>query len=342
MKHILTLFSLILFTIALQAQTVITVDNTTGSGADYTSLQAALDDANPGDTLQVHSSPNDYGAITIEKSIYIIGTGHNPAANSDIEVANISTITLKSNCANTTINGVYMTHVNVGTPIVDISDITFRNCRVTGAINGSNNANVHDWVIEGNLFVYGSINPNLSYNWLVRNNLFYTTTYSFSNMNSSVTMSNNLVIVAGNNLFNGCTGTTVNNNIFYVTAGATIIGLNNTVLSASNNLTYAGNGASLSNFPGTDNLNNVDPVFINATNAGILNYYSNNYRSEPGSPADNAGTDGADIGLYGGTFGYHQDGKPSDVPYMLSLGIQNPSLEAGELLNVIFSAQKNQ
>lgn len=342
MKHLLTLLSLIMCTVIIQAQTVITVDNTTGSGADYTSLQAALDDANPGDTLQVHSSPTSYGTITIEKSVYIVSTGHNPAANSDIEVASTSTITLKSNCANTTINGLAIPTINIGSPIVDISDITIRNCRITGAIYGSNNANVHDWVVEGNLFVNGSINPNLSYNWLVRNNLFYTTSYSFSNMNSSVTMSNNLVIVVGNNLFNGCAGTTVNNNIFYVTAGATTIGLASSSLSASNNLTYAGNGASLSDLAGTDNLNNTDPMFISASNAGITNYYTNNYRVESGSPAEDAGTDGMDVGLYGGTFGYHQDGKPSDAPYMVSLGIQNPSVEIGELLNVIFSAQKNQ
>ena len=88
----------------------------------------------------------------------------------------------------------------------------------------------------------------------------------------------------------------MNNNIFYVTGGATTIGLTGSTLSASNNLTYAGNGASLSNFPGTGNLNNVDPMFISATNAGIASYYSNNYRVELGSPAENAGTDGMDIG----------------------------------------------
>jgi len=342
MKNLLTLLCLIMCTLVIEAQTVITVDNTTGSGADYTSLQAALMDANPGDTLQVHSSPTTYGAITIDKSVYIIGTGHNPAANSDVEVANIAHITLKSNCANTTVNGVQLTSVGIGTPIVDITDITFRNCKITSSITASNNANVQDWVIEGNLFVYGSINPALSYNWLIRNNIFYTNYYTFSNLNSSVTMSNNLVILTSDPLFNVCDGPTVNNNIFYVTTGATSIGLASTTLSASNNLTYAGNGASLSNLSGTDNLNNVDPEFINATNAGIGNFYSNSYWSEPGSPAEDAGTDGTDIGLYGGAFGYHQDGKPSDVPYMLSLGIQNPSLEAGELLNVIFSAQKNQ
>ncbi len=342
MKHLLTLLCLFIFTLTLEAQTVITVDNTTGSGADYTSLQAALADANPGDTLQVHSSPTDYGAITIDKSIYIIGTGHNPAANSDIEVANISAITLISNCSNTTISGVQLTSVAIGAPIVDISDITIRNCKITSSINGTNNGNVHDWVLEGNLFLYGTINANQSYNWLIRNNIFYTNYFAFSNLNSSVTINNNLVILTNNNLFNVCDGPTVNNNIFYATQGATVIVLNSTTLSASNNLTYAGNGASLSNFPGTDNLNNVNPMFINATNANISFFYSNDYHSEPGSPADNAGTDGSDIGLYGGAFGYHQDGKPSEVPYMLSLGIQNPSLEAGELLNVIFSAQKNQ
>ncbi len=342
MKNLLTLLSLIMCTVIIQAQTVITVDNTTGSGADYTSLQAALLDANSGDTLQVHSSPTAYGAITIDKTVYIIGTGHNPAANSDVEVANIAHITLKSNCANTTINGLQLTSVSVGTPIVDITDITFRNCKITSSISGVSNGNVQNWVIEGNLFVHGSVNAASSYNWLIRNNIFRTNYYAFSNLNSSVTISNNLVIITTDNLFNVCDGPTVNNNIFYVTSGATTIGFTSTTLSASNNLTFAGNGASLGNFPGTDNQNNVDPEFISATNATIGNYYTSNYWSEAGSPAEDAGTDGTDIGLYGGAFGYHQDGKPSDIPYMLSLGIQNPSLEVGELLNVIFSAQKNQ
>jgi hypothetical protein len=342
MKNLLTLLSLIMCTAILDAQTVITVDNTTGSGADYTSLQAAVADANPGDTLQVHSSPTSYGSIDIDKRLYIIGTGHNPSANSDIETADLVTITLKSNCANTTINGLRFSTLNVGAPIVDITDITVRNCRITSAIIGADNVNVQNWVIEGNVFHYGYLNANNSYNWLIRNNIFYSNYYSFYNLNSSATITNNLIIETANVLFSTCDGPTVINNIFYVTAGSTAIGLTSTTLSASNNLTYAGNGASLSNFPGTDNLNNTDPMFINATNAGIANYYSNDYHSESGSVADNAGTDGTDIGLYGGAFGYHQDGKPSDAPYMVSLGIQNPSVEVGELLNVIFSAQKNQ
>jgi hypothetical protein len=342
MKNLIpfVLFSLLAFTV--KAQTSYTVDNTTGSGADFISLQAAIDAANSGDTLLVHSSPTSYGNVDVNKTLYILGSGHNPNANSNFETTTVGVFFLVGNCPSVVINGIELSQVRCGTPYVDISNITIRNCKISSYIQGEDDPNVLDWIIEGNVFNGGYLYNNYSYNWLVRNNIFYSSWYSMYYFNSSTTFTNNLFICANNNLFLYCNNPTFNNNIFFVTGSSTGIGFDNSSITANNNLTFGGNGAEVNDLPGDNNLNNVDPMFESANNSNISSYYSSDYHPGTGSPLVDAATDGGDIGLYGGNFGYHPDGKASNFPYMLNLDIQNPSVEAGELLNVIFSAQKNQ
>ena len=343
MKNLFTLILVCLVAFGMNAQTSWTVDNNTDSGADFTNLQTAVDAASAGDTLHIHSSPTSYGTVNLNKEVYFLGSGHNPSANSDGNTANIGNIYLSGNCANTTFNGLVIGGISVSSPINNISNITLRNNKFTGQVSGSNNPNVLDWLVEGNLFQNGAyIDAQHSYNWLIRNNYFYATWYIFYNVDASCTLVNNLIVCANDLLFTNCNNPTINNNIFYVTGSSTGIGFNNTSITASNNLTYAGNGITLPDFPGTDNLNNVDPDFTGADNSSISYWYSADYHPDTESPLVDAATDGGDIGIYGGNFGYSQDGKASNFPIMLNLDIQNPSVEAGQLLNVIFSAQKNQ
>ena len=55
--------------------TVLRVSNVSGSTAPYSTVQAALDAAQEGDTIMLDASGTDYGKITITKRIALIGPG---------------------------------------------------------------------------------------------------------------------------------------------------------------------------------------------------------------------------------------------------------------------------
>ncbi len=72
----------------IYGQHLIRVNNDPAADADYTSLQAANDDALPGDTIYVEGSPTNYDGANIDKKLIIIGPGYFLADN-DSTQANV-------------------------------------------------------------------------------------------------------------------------------------------------------------------------------------------------------------------------------------------------------------
>ncbi len=77
---------------------IITVDNKIPSIGQYSTLQAAHDIANNGDTIQLMPSGTPYNAISITKSIKIVGCGWQPSSNFFIRGTDLNgTLTIASN-----------------------------------------------------------------------------------------------------------------------------------------------------------------------------------------------------------------------------------------------------
>ncbi len=340
MKKIFTFLILGLSSCLMLSQSTITVDNSINSAGEYTDLQQAINEASPGDTIQVHPSPTAYGAIEINKPLVLIGLGHNPALPGNGSVATIGAVDLTGNCANTTIQGLKFTgNIQTQTPITNIANIIIKNNYLSG-VTGNANATVQGWTIQGNI-IEGSVNVSNASNWLVSNNIIKSGSYSFLSANGSINVANNLIILVSSLAFTSCDGMVFNNNIVYLTSGATEIGMNVTTLNASNNLVYSGDGFTVPELDGTNNINNEDPQFVDASPFDFLDYYNNDYHLQASSPGANAGLDGTDVGIYGGNYDFDINGRPYDIPYMLTLTIFNPSVDVGGTLNVHFSAQKN-
>ena len=69
------IISFVLLSVSVLNAAIITVDNKVPSAGDYTTLQEAHDAASNGDVIHVYPSGVRYNAITITKSLSIIGTG---------------------------------------------------------------------------------------------------------------------------------------------------------------------------------------------------------------------------------------------------------------------------
>jgi hypothetical protein len=88
------------------------------------------------------------------------------------------------------------------------------------------------------------------------------------------------------------------------------------------------------------NLYNVDPEFVSAPIAAEFNF-ADNYMLTANSPGKNYGTDGTDIGIYGGNrpwpngsgSGYVNAAMPP-IPQIISVDIYNPIIPVGTPLQV--------
>ncbi len=70
--------------------------------------------------------------------------------------------------------------------------------------------------------------------------------------------------------------------------------------------------------------------------------YAYDFSLQATSPGKNAGTDGTDIGIYGGAKPFvDMTGSPA-IPQMKSIQILNPVIPAGDSLRVIIKANKQQ
>jgi len=338
MKKILT--TLFAGSFLLAEAGILTVSNHSNSPGQYTNLQTAINAALPGDTLYVHGSTVSYGNVTVNKTLTFIGTGHNPNKPNPL-VSEIGNLTLDSvsgvsGASGTRVAGFKLNRISGyagsgGTKNVRIA----RNYFVSGGtkitVTGSG------WIIENNIFYPSYITLNNNGNVMVRNNIF-SGAYIFSSNKATVLIVNNVFLgfspatalstvsnaLIANNIFMGSSpkGSSVNSNTF------------------SNNITYqtANDTIPFGSNTGTGNLVAQNPMF---TNLPINSFnYGYDFTLQPTSPGKNAGTDGTDIGVYGGISPFVDlTGSPA-IPQMKYVTILNPVIQVGDSLKVNIKAKK--
>lgn len=359
MKQILLPFFVLLTLNAFA--TTWTVDNNPGAGAQFSALQAAHDAASAGDTLLVKGSSATYGALVVTKEIHVIGEGLKPNKNQFSNRTELSSISIQrdntNDPSNTSVSGVYFTSGSTSpsatiagsTSAVVLSGVKFERCYFT-------------WETRVNSHTPG----------LIFNQCFFNNGFRFSNANaagSTWTIQNSFIagfsayiggIGGGNRLVKNCVfygpgngnaisgiSTTFDNNIFY---GLQAIsgGLNIRSCVFRNNLSFGNLDNSFSPGPITSpntlssNISGQDPLFVSASVAGPPFNFLNDYNLQSTSPGKNYGTDGTDIGVYGGagfveggiSGGGFQTAPMPAIPQMLELNIQNPVVPENGTLNV--------
>ncbi len=109
MKKIAILFAGITASITMSAATL-RVNNVAGTGAEYTTFDAAHDAANDGDVIIVDGSSTSYGKITITKKITVQGPGYflavNDATKEGCSPASFSEVSVA--CDGAKITGLYV------------------------------------------------------------------------------------------------------------------------------------------------------------------------------------------------------------------------------------------
>jgi hypothetical protein len=124
----------------------------------------------------------------------------------------------------------------------------------------------------------------------------------------------------------------------------------NSNLSLSQNIANGSNSFLAQSNTGGSNIVGSDPLFTTCSDFNNYNGTFNYRLQSPGSPGHNTGTDGTDIGIYGGTYPFPSGGSPGSgydmsafppIPQITNMNIQNASVLPGAQLKVSVQATIN-
>lgn len=327
------LFSALALASTQALATVITVSNNAAVPAQYTSLQLAIDDATAGDTIYVAGSPTNYGNITMDKQLALLGQGHAPNGSGGIS-SQLNVLYLQAG-----VNGSVFYGLRVGTIGFQdngylYSDILISRCKINASINGNDPpGNMQNILVFNSIIGYSRIND--CQGCVFSNSVFIGSTEGLSSGTNATILVKNCVFIGplpGGGATHNCV---FENNIF--------LGLvtDNSVQNCSfaNNLSYDCTPyCSFSGGVGNTSSNNLvdTAVIFEGFNPSSESFsLSNDLRLAPGSPGVGFGTDGTDIGVFGGSSpfvpGTNYFGSPK-LPKVQQMSVLNEIVgEGGEL-----------
>ena len=350
MKASFVIFLLLLCCALCTAQgNIISVNNNAAAGADYTSLQTAIDSADAGDIIYLYPSPTSYGSVSIAKPLTLYGPGFDLQQNPSLSVqstfgnAIISNIILSSGADGGLIQGCQISQITASS----VNNYQVYRNKITNRLEFSNGANVK---ISSNFFTAGYVGSNRSHTTLtyiqsaiISNNIYSNWDQFGSNQFASGSNCNsrtdNLAVGASsgvvieNNYFrdriiaNDCL---IKNNIFFHSTDAwnggscdyPIIGSG---YQATNNVLNYGRDYGSTNQSGIHR----DSVFLGYPSIGQYSFDSR-YQLSPNSPARGAGVNGVDCGPFGGEEPYQLSGLPP-IPLIYEIDAPATGTAAGGL-----------
>ena len=342
---------MITFSQVFSQTNVLTVSNDVNSPGMYTLLQDALDFARDNPivdeyyTILVSGTPNSYGLVIIEVQVTLIGAGYHP--NNQFEhPTQISDLWLYGGCTGTTIMGFLISNnIRCEGTATDINEITIKRNKITNYLETSWDTYPNSgWVIVNNII--GNIRASNSLNTSLIDNNIITHTIDNIFAGSAITITNNIFIDYSGGAFYNVYTATISNNIFYgpTPGGADNCTFNNNINVGPEDFIYGSN-------TGADNLIDTDPMFIDGDNPGDIFDYANDYRlQDPGSPGLLYGTDGTDVGIYGGTFIFPNAGEETpwwtsampEIPQIIEMNILTPTVSANGEIIVQVKARKQE
>jgi hypothetical protein len=362
MKKLNLTFALV-FTSALLFAGTITVDNRPGSGAQYSTIAAAVSAATNGDTLYIHPSTTTYGSFALNKGLVFIGPGHQPEFTGGVG-ATIDVISLNNGSSNAQFIGLILNQIKcivwqTSHNILIRNNFFKKYQSISGAFGDASESS--DWIIEGNVFIEalgcggcdiinirtGATDATNS-NWIIRNNFIQSKDLQdnsniFENLNASTVVENNIILHRNTAAIFGTAieGGEFRNNIFIVTqSGFTDLALNATNVVFSNNLSYH-TSATLLLLSGDNNVDNSDPEFIALDSDNSVWNYSNVYQLSETSSGSNAGEDGSDVGIYGGNYNFRMEGYPQNFPRFIDFDVlSNTVVPPGATIEININATR--
>lgn len=355
-QFVQTLILLLITAGFAHAQTVHVVNNNTNApdgGNVYTVLQDAVDAANAGDIIHVVPSNSNYGSTTITKKLSIYGIGFNP----DKELPQLSEVLdiifeegeIEGSPSGSRIEGLSIRSVSFRD---NLNDLTIRNNIIRVEISSHFSSDlIEELQIVNNVFnKSSSSNPQIDLsrstvqkNTVIANNIFSSNTRSIAAENFTL-IQNNLFLGNGDiNTFGILEDCIVANNIFFGMRPSSNTSrferniFNNNLTVGNDNNSFPINGSNT----GSNNLEGINPQFISLSASSNSWDFNWDPGLQQGSPAIGAGSDGTDIGLFGGSLPFNSlytGGTPLPLIHVLNT---NGTIQPGQDLQINVQARSN-
>jgi hypothetical protein len=297
----------------------------------YASFSTAIADAIDGDTIYLEPSSILYPSANISKRIVFIGNGYQlesnkslitPISSNKLESVLTNSFSFMVGSSNSKVFGIVF---NFGFTInSDVSGIEISGCKLTAGITISGDNNILQNCISG-------MGHNISGSGL--NNLIQSSIIGQSQISNAII--NHCYI---DNLLSGTN--TVFNNCIIETVNAS--------LSSTNTIAFClkiPNGVSV--FPESGINNNVENLsdrttifIVDDPSIQSLSNNDKNYKLKMGSPALAAGTNGSDIGPFGGLSPYKLSGQ-APIPIITNFFITNTGSVSSGLVGSITIQSNN-
>lgn len=339
----------ILLTASSMAQTTHIVNNNTGTDADFTDLQAAIDAAANGDIIHVQQSSSSYGNITLNKGLTIVGRSHSDASYK----SEVGSISIGGDASNSTIKGLKINNISDDFATNNaISDLVISDCLLS-TINIGQVKDYNNVLLQGNI-ITSSINiRSRTSNVLFTNNIITSSSLTFDMVDTLLFTNNILGYYAGVTISNSTPDLLNISNCIFISDffAQPLISLSGSgTFQISNCITYCYNPASPTyNFSTGANINlsnvqeNVDPLFTfrdgSFSSGTIAN--PNGAQFVPGIDdlTLQAGSSVVDDGLYQG-YNFKTFGTPTGLP-SIKIDTYSPTVPKNGDLNVTITAKTN-
>jgi len=237
----------------IYGQHLIRVNNDPAADGDYLTLQAANDNALPGDTIYIEGSPANYAGANIDKKLIIIGPGYFIADNDstqrnvlDAEIS--STLSFNTGSKGSKVSGLIISQINI-----QDDEIVVSRCNVTSIYFFANSkntlitqnfirmsivvssGNLTNSIISNNIIGYSIGAGSSSYPLQITNNVIkggssspvsvYYSTISNNIFPSTLKLMENIGNSIINNIF-AYAGTNANGNQYSITMTTVFVDLN--------------------------------------------------------------------------------------------------------------------
>lgn len=336
---LLLFFSLFGFSAFATIRTVSNLD----AAAQFSTIQAACDASQSGDSIYVLGSTIEYSGFTINnKKLAVFGPGWSPfVGNIVFSTCNLTGV----GASGSEIHGLSLYQINILTPNINdviiyrnkINQLNFRYCPINNFLVEGNwftsfvidcqSSSASNTTIRNNIFMalpggsgfYGLNGTNL----IIDHNLFY----SGSNLTLFINSASSLII--SNNIFNkidasGTSFSTFNNNITYSTSNDIPWTVNNNINAGGN---IAGTNPQMAAQSSVD-IGIYDPLLDFTIASG---------------PANKSGSDGLDMGLLydKGLVTNWTRCRAANLPYITEFNVTDQNISTNSYIHFNAKAKSN-
>lgn len=342
--NIALFFILILLAFQANSQNLIAVQN--GSTPKfYQQVDNAITNSVDGDTIFIPGGSWNI-STPINKRLHLIGVGHHlDSTKVTFPTTLTSNIWLAAGASNGSLTGVFLKGILFGSN-VSVIYYSVTRCHISEGIRldqSNSDFSFIENIIEG--VIINNSNASGASNCSFLNNIINAGFYiNYSTPFSNSIFKNNLFLTNGYCNY-GCSYCiagqylTLENNVFINFNIASLGAVSNSI--TKNNLFVETLSLTNSTNVGTNNIVGQPQTNIFVTQEGYVYNYAHNYRLQASSPGKNAGTDGTDMGIYGGIYPWKEGSIPSN-PHFQQINISPKTDNSGNLnVKIKVAAQDN-